>query len=129
MILRDALESIMLLCFGLAWPVANLRMLRTRRSEGKGLAFTLIVMVGYLAGTCAKWISGPPGAPLPGVFWLYAVSGASVTMNLSLQWYSPECQPGCSSEPEIGNPRIVLGRLTAPKHSPARYLRNVRSRR
>jgi len=54
MILRDALESIMLLCFGLAWPVANLRMLRTRCPEGKGLAFALIIMVGYLAGTSAK---------------------------------------------------------------------------
>ena len=54
MILQDAIESIMLLCFGLAWPVANLRMLRTRCPEGKGLAFALIIMVGYLAGTSAK---------------------------------------------------------------------------
>ena len=87
MILQAALESTMLLCFGLAWPVANLRMVRTRRSEGKGLAFTLLIMVGYVAGACAKWISVAPGAPIPGVFWLYAVNGVSVTMNLTLQWY------------------------------------------
>ena len=26
------LEAMMLFCFGIAWPVANLRMLRTRRA-------------------------------------------------------------------------------------------------
>ena len=87
MILQAGLESTMLLCFGLAWPVANLRMVRTRRPEGKGLAFTLIILVGYVAGASAKWMSVAPGAPIPGVFWLYAVNGASVTMNLALQWY------------------------------------------
>lgn len=87
MILQAALEWTMLLCFGLAWPVANLRMVRTRRPEGKGLAFTTIIMVGYVAGASAKWISVAPGTPIPGVFWLYAVNGVSVTMNLALQWY------------------------------------------
>lgn len=87
MILQAALESTMLLCFGLAWPVANLRMVRTRRPDGKGLPFTLLIMLGYVAGASAKWMSVPSGAPIPGVFWLYAANGASVTMNLALQWY------------------------------------------
>lgn len=87
MIPQAALESTMLLCFGLAWPVANLRMMRTRRPEGKGLAFTLIILVGYVAGASAKWMSVAPGASVPGVFWLYAVNGVSVTTNLALQWY------------------------------------------
>lgn len=87
MILQAALESTMLLCFGIAWPVASLRMMRTRRPEGKGLAFTLIILAGYVAGASAKWLSASPGAEMPGVFWLYTVNGASVAMNLALQWY------------------------------------------
>jgi hypothetical protein len=84
---QTVLEALMLLSFGLAWPVANLRMLRSRRSEGKGLAFTLIILIGYVAGAAAKWISAGPDAEIPALFWLYAVNGASVTMNLVLQWY------------------------------------------
>jgi hypothetical protein len=84
---QAVLESTMLLCFGLAWPVASLRMLRARRPEGKGLAFTLIILAGYVAGAAAKWLSVGPGEAIPGVFWLYVLNGASVTVNLALQWY------------------------------------------
>ena len=87
MTLQSTLEATMLLCFGLAWPLANLRMLRTGRPEGKGLSFTLIILVGYLAGAAAKWLSVAPGTAIPGVFWLYTVNGASVATNLALQWY------------------------------------------
>lgn len=31
------LEAAMLICFGLAWPVANLQMLQTGKAQGKGL--------------------------------------------------------------------------------------------
>ena len=87
MILQAVLETTMLLCFGVGWPVANLRMLRTRRPEGKGLAFTAIVLAGYVAGGCAKWMSVLPGAGIPGVFWQFAANGASVALNLALQCY------------------------------------------
>ena len=84
---QTLLESTMLLCFGLAWPLANLRMMRSRRPEGKGLAFTLIILIGYIAGATAKWLSAGAGQAIPGIFWLYAINAGSVTMNLVLQWY------------------------------------------
>ena len=59
------LEGLMLLCFGVAWPVANMRMLRTRLPEGKGLAFTLIILCGYAAGTTAKLVLTAQGQPPP----------------------------------------------------------------
>ena len=77
----------MLMCFGLAWPVANLRMLRRGQPEGKGLAFTLIILVGYIAGALAKWPSISGHDTLPGVFWLYLANGLSVALNLTLQWH------------------------------------------
>ena len=92
----------MLLCFGLAWPLANLRMVRTRRAEGKGLAFTLIILTGYVAGASAKWLSIEPGASVPGVFWLYAVNGASVATNLVLQCYfGTRYAGGLAAHPEL----------------------------
>lgn len=80
------LEATMLVCFGLAWPLANLRMLRTGRPEGKGLAFTLVILFGYAAGAGAKLLHLAAGRPLEPVFWLYALNATSVSLNLLLQW-------------------------------------------
>jgi hypothetical protein len=81
------LEALMLTCFGLAWPMANLRMLRTGQAEGKGLGFTLIIFCGYLAGAAAKIALATVTTPLAPVFWLYALNATSVGLNLVLQWH------------------------------------------
>ena len=81
-------EATMLLCFGLAWPLATMRMLRTGRAEGKGIGFTLIIWFGYLAGAVSKLTAAHvPGVPLAPVFWLYLLNTISVGINGWLQWY------------------------------------------
>ena len=87
MLTQNLLESTMLLCFGVAWPLANLRMMRSKQTEGKGMGFTLIILIGYVAGAAAKWVSAEAGQAIPGVFWLYAINAGSVMMNLALQLY------------------------------------------
>jgi hypothetical protein len=85
------LEATMLLCFGLAWPIATARMLRTGRAEGKGLPFTLIIWVGYLAGAASKIVTQEaPDVPLAPVFWLYVLNSFTVGLNGWLQWYLPQ---------------------------------------
>jgi len=79
------LEALMLLCFGLAWPFGNLRMLRTRRALGPGLAVTALILCGYVAGALAKWVAAAPGSPVPALFWFYLVNAFSVALNLVLQ--------------------------------------------
>ena len=80
------LEAVMLICFGIAWPLANLRMLRTGRAEGKGMAFTAIILCGYIAGALAKLAGATSAHTLPAVFWLYVLNTVSVAANLLLQW-------------------------------------------
>ena len=48
------LEVAMLTCFGVSWPLGALRMLRSRRAEGRGLMPTALILAGYLAGLGAK---------------------------------------------------------------------------
>lgn len=81
------LEAVMLACFGIAWPVANVRMLRTGNPEGKGLAFTTIILAGYLAGAGAKVALLTESAPLAQIFWFYMINAASVSANIFLQCY------------------------------------------
>ena len=85
-LLPALLEAAMLICFGVAWPLANLRMLRSGRAEGKGATFTAIILWGYVAGALAKLALASHGHALPPVFWLYALNTLSVGGNLLLQW-------------------------------------------
>ena len=85
MLLAQTLEALMLLCFGLAWPVNTLGMLRRKRPEGKGLTFTLIIWSGYVAGASAKLLlAAHAGSTLPPVFWLYVLNGVTVGANAAL---------------------------------------------
>jgi len=80
--LPGLLEGTMLLCFGLAWPLNTLGMIKRRRAEGKNLVFTAIILVGYLCGALAKWLlSWAHAEPLAPVFWLYVTNTATVTLN------------------------------------------------
>lgn len=83
-------EATVLLCFGVAWPIATVRMLRTGRAKGKGLGFTMIIWVGYLAGAASKVATADaPDILLAPVFWLYLVNSFTVGFNGWLQWYLP----------------------------------------
>ena len=91
------LETAMLLCFGLAWPLASLRMLCLRRAKGPGLLPTALVFCGYLSGMGAK-LAIAQATGLPPVFWLYLLNAISVGLNLALQWYFAR-QPSQAASP------------------------------
>ena len=81
------LEAAMLVCFGVAWPVANLNLLRNRQLQARGWMFTLIILCGYLVGASAKLIGLSEDGALAPVFWLYVLNAGSVATNLGLQWF------------------------------------------
>ena len=47
-------EILMLLCFATAWPFSIIKQLRTKRTEGKSILFSYIVLAGYLFGFINK---------------------------------------------------------------------------
>jgi len=87
----EILEAVMLVCFGLAWPLATLRMLHSGRAEGRGIGFTLVILAGYLAGVLSKLLATPAGTALPPVFWLYLLNCVSVGAKAMLQWHFGRC--------------------------------------
>lgn len=100
--LQSILEALMLVCFGVACPPANLRMLRSCNAEGMGAAFTAIILCGYVAGALAKWMAAADGAGLAPVFWLYLINTSSVAVNLALQWHfyrRAAAPPRCEAPP------------------------------
>lgn len=49
-------EIIMLICFGLSWPVAIIKTLRSKTVKGVSSLFYWFVFIGYVAGTIHKII-------------------------------------------------------------------------
>ena len=49
-------EALMLICFGLSWPVSIFKSLRTKVVAGKSPLFMAIVFLGYASGTAHKWL-------------------------------------------------------------------------
>lgn len=52
--MTEIFESIMLICFGLSWPMAVVKNIRAHSAKAMSLPFILLIIGGYLAGISAK---------------------------------------------------------------------------
>ena len=55
--MSEILETIMLICFGLSWPISVVRNFRAKTAKTMSLGFNLLIISGYIAGICAKIVS------------------------------------------------------------------------
>lgn len=59
----DLLEALMILCFGLSWPISIYRSYTSRTAKGKSLFFEVFLMIGYLFGILRKILQFAAAAP------------------------------------------------------------------
>ena len=52
-----AFESIMLICFGISWPISVYKSLTSKSTKGKSVIFLFAIILGYIAGILGKIIS------------------------------------------------------------------------
>lgn len=75
------LEAVMLVCFGLSWPVSIAKALRTHNVAGKSPVFMILIMIGYACGIGHKltsnfdWVTG-----------LYVLNMVMVAIDLVLYY-------------------------------------------
>lgn len=51
------LETTMLVCFGISWPMNVYRNYKSRTAKGMSLGFIMLIILGYVAGIAAKLIT------------------------------------------------------------------------
>jgi hypothetical protein len=74
-------EAIMLICFGMAWPLSIFKSWRSRTNKGKSIAFILVVFAGYLSGLIHKlWWQ----EQVDGVIWLYVLNTLFIFIDILL---------------------------------------------
>ncbi|MBQ7113656.1 MAG: hypothetical protein IJO10_05395 [Clostridia bacterium] len=74
-------EAVMLLCFGLAWPISLVKSYRSRSTGGKSPLFSVAIIVGYISGIIHKLMFNPDI-----VMALYILNLLMVSADLAL-WF------------------------------------------
>ena len=55
--MTNILEAFMLICFGLSWPMSLYKNIKAKTAKSMSLQFTLLIIIGYIAGITAKIIN------------------------------------------------------------------------
>lgn len=71
------LEAIMLVCFGLSWPINAVKAWKSRTAVGTSWMFLALITFGYLAGIAAKFAGGT----INWVLAVYFINLAALVVN------------------------------------------------
>lgn len=56
--MAELFEVLMVVCFGLSWPISIRKSWVSRTAKGKSLVFELFLMAGYIFGIVSKFVGG-----------------------------------------------------------------------
>jgi hypothetical protein len=91
-------EIVMLICFGMSWPISIVKALRTRMVLGKSCLFMGIICVGYLAGILHKLVYSRDW-----IIALYALNLLLVMVDMFLYFkFSPKKTKAAGGSPTGG---------------------------
>ncbi len=55
--MSEFLETVMIVSFGMSWPLNVIKSYRARTAKGKSLSFLCLIFFGYIAGIISKLIN------------------------------------------------------------------------
>ena len=77
-IMGSIFETIMLVCFGLSWPLNVIKAYKAKTAKGTSLPFILLIIIGYIAGITAKLVTNQ----INYVLIVYLINLAIVSANV-----------------------------------------------
>ena len=82
--ITEILEAVMVICFGISWPVSIMKSYKSRTAKGKSLFFLCMIWIGYVAGVVWKIIefSNGNGFKYPSYFYILNLIMVSVDICL-----------------------------------------------
>jgi len=73
-------EALMVVSFGISWPVSIAKSIRSRTVKGKSMVFILFILTGYAFGIISKIVSGT----ITYVFIFYVLNFIMVAIDVCL---------------------------------------------
>lgn len=84
----DLLEALMIICFGMSWPISIYRSYKSRTAKGKSLLFEVFVWIGYIFGITRKFMQYASGTGLSFLFYMgwvfYMLNIIEITIDICL---------------------------------------------
>ncbi len=84
------LETVMLVCFGISWPINLIKNVKARSAKGMSLMFIVMIIIGYIAGITAKIV----GNQINYVLIAYVVNLLMVSANLVVYFINKKIDEG-----------------------------------
>jgi len=78
--MASILEALMVISFGVSWPVSILKSIRARTAAGKSIFFLLLILFGYACGIASKLAAGR----ITYVFIFYVINFIMVSVDLAV---------------------------------------------
>lgn len=78
--IANLLETIMIICFGLSWPLSIMRSVKSRSTKGKSLMFMCFIGFGYVCGIFSKILFQNFNL----AFWFYIPNIIMVSIDIGL---------------------------------------------
>lgn len=75
-------EMLMVVSFGISWPISIAKSLRSQTAKGKSVCFSYFIWAGYLFGITSKFLRGS----LTYVFVFYVINLVSVSVDILLYY-------------------------------------------
>ena len=86
--ITDLMEAVMILCFGLSWPISIRKSWVSRTAKGKSLFFEGFIWIGYVFGIARKFMQLGMGVETSWLFYLawffYFLNIAEITIDILL---------------------------------------------
>ena len=84
--MADIFEVIMLICFGLSWPINIRKAWYGRTAKGTSVVFYCFILIGYLFGLASKAIKTGAGIATPWYVWFFYVLNSLMVFCGILIW-------------------------------------------
>ena len=78
--MKELFEAMMVVSFGISWPVSIAKSIKSRTAKGKSLIFILFILLGYGFGIVSKLAAGK----ITYVFVFYVINFVMVTFDVFL---------------------------------------------
>lgn len=104
------LEAVMLICWGMSWPVSIVKTLRTKIVHGKSPLFILLIAIGYICAISHKILCSRDYLV---ILYLFNLLMILTDLCLYLRYAPPRRKAGCgTTRPSMDLPDPKRGALT-----------------
>lgn len=90
--IADFLETLMIISFGVSWPLSIYRSYTSRSTQGKSVLFLFCIAAGYVCGIISKLIS----QNLNLAFWFYIPNIVMVSTDICLYFRNKKIEAGAA---------------------------------